>query len=104
MALETKRLKPGNLIGLIAPASAPQTLAKVENSRAYFERLGYNVVVGKNVMHAHGYLAASDKERLSDLHAMFKDRRVKAIFFLRGGYGTIRLLPHIDYEMIRQHP
>ncbi|HET6513307.1 MAG TPA: LD-carboxypeptidase, partial [Candidatus Kapabacteria bacterium] len=52
----------------------------------------------------HGYLAAPDKDRLADFHGALRNKKVKAIFFLRGGYGTLRLLPEIDYGLIEKNP
>lgn len=97
-------LKPGDTIAIIAPASAPQVPEKVTKSVEYFERLGYRVTLGKNIEHRYGYLAGSDKERLSDFHKMIADKKVKAIFMIRGGYGTTRLIPEIDYELIKRNP
>jgi len=60
--------------------------------------------VGANALKKHGYLAGTDEERAADLHAMFRDRRVRAIICARGGYGTPRLLRMLDYRMIRRNP
>jgi muramoyltetrapeptide carboxypeptidase len=100
-----KALKPGDTIGIIAPASPPRSEERIEKSVRYFEKLGYRVEVGKHVRgEAAGYLAAPDKERLADLHAMFRSKRVKAIFYHRGGYGSIRLLDKINYDLVRRNP
>jgi muramoyltetrapeptide carboxypeptidase len=56
------------------------------------ESLGLRVVVGKHALAERGYLAGTDRERLHDLEAAFRDPRVKAIFCARGGYGVGRLL------------
>jgi muramoyltetrapeptide carboxypeptidase len=104
MALKAKALKPGDTIALIAPAGAPSTMEKVTKSVEYFEKLGYRVEVGKNVMKEHGYLSAPDKERLADFHAALRNKKVAAIVFLRGGYGTIRMLPDIDYSLAEKNP
>jgi len=102
--LKPKRLIKGDLIGIISPASSPDDLSKVESGVRYFEKLGYRVEVGKNVGKLHGYLAGSNEERLDDLHYMFKKKNVKAIFTIRGGYGSARLLDKIDYNLIRKNP
>ena len=52
----------------------------------------------------HGYLAGSTEDRLEDLHTMFKDKDVKAIFCVRGGYGSTRMLDNIDYNLIIRNP
>jgi muramoyltetrapeptide carboxypeptidase len=104
MALKARALRPGDTIALIAPAGAPQTEERITKSVEYFENLGYRVEVGKNAMKGHGYLSAPDKDRLADFHTALRNRKVSAIFFLRGGYGTIRLLPDIDYSLIEKNP
>ncbi|MEP6946134.1 MAG: LD-carboxypeptidase, partial [Acidobacteriota bacterium] len=51
-----------------------------------------------------GFLSGTDKERLHDLHAAFGDPVVKAVWCVRGGGGAPRLLPDIDYGLIRKNP
>jgi muramoyltetrapeptide carboxypeptidase len=62
------------------------------------------VEIGKNVSKSHGYLAGTDEARLEDLHAMFKNKNVKAIINVRGGYGSGRLLDKINYGLIKRNP
>lgn len=102
--IKPKRLKSGDLIGLISPASSPHDLTRINKSVEYLEKIGYKVEVGKNVGSVNGYLAGSDEQRLEDLHYMFKNKNVKAIFTLRGGYGSARLLDKIDYTLIKNNP
>ncbi len=102
--IKPKKLKPGDAIGIISPASSPDDLTKINSGVQYLEKLGYRVEVGKNVGLQEGYLAGSDIERLNDLHDMFKNKHVKAIFSIRGGYGSGRLLDKIDYRLIRNNP
>ncbi|MCX8056798.1 MAG: LD-carboxypeptidase [Ignavibacteria bacterium] len=102
--IKPPHLKKGDLIGLISPASTPDNLERINEGVKYFERLGYRVIVGKNVGRYRGYLAGTDEERLEDLHSMFSNKEVKAIFCVRGGYGSIRLLDKIDYNLIKRNP
>lgn len=102
--IKPKRLKSGDLIGLISPASSPHDLTRINKSVEYLEKIGYKVEVGKNVGLVNGYLAGSDKQRLEDLHDMFRNKNVKAVFTLRGGYGSARLLDKIDYTLIKNNP
>ncbi|MEO8398995.1 MAG: LD-carboxypeptidase [Ignavibacteriaceae bacterium] len=102
--VKPKRLKKGELIGIISPASSPNDLSRIDSGVRYLESLGYRVEVGKNVGAYHGYLAGSDKERLDDLHYMFKKKDVKAIISVRGGYGSPRLLDKIDYKIVKNNP
>jgi muramoyltetrapeptide carboxypeptidase len=99
-----KRLSKKDVIGIISPASSPDEFTRVERGVKYLENLGYRVKVGANVGKNHGYLAGTDQERIDDIHSMFKDKNVKAIFTLRGGYGAFRLLDKIDYRLIKNNP
>lgn len=97
------------MIGIIAPASPARSQERITKSVEYFERLGYRVELGKHLnvassLPSPSYLAASDKDRLADLHAMFRNKRIKAIFYHRGGFGSIRLLDKIDYDLVRANP
>ena len=99
-----KRLNKKDVIGIISPASSPDEFLRVERGVKYLEGLGYRVKVGANVGKNHGYLAGTDQERIDDLHSMFKDKNIKAVFTLRGGYGAFRLLDKIDYRLIKNNP
>lgn len=102
--IKPEKLKRGDLIGLISPASSPEDLTLIQSGVKYIEGLGYETVIGKNVGKIKGYLAGTDEERVEDIHQMFSDKKVKAIFCLRGGYGAFRLLDKIDYNLIRNNP
>jgi muramoyltetrapeptide carboxypeptidase len=102
--VKPKKLKQGDVIGIISPASSPDDLTKINHGVEYLEKIGYRVEIGKNVGSQEGYLAGSDLQRLSDLHEMFHNKNVKAIFSIRGGYGSGRLLDKIDYKLIRNNP
>jgi len=102
--IKPKKLRQGDLIGVVSPGSSPDDLAKINNGVIYLEKLGYKVAVGKNVGKIKGYLAGEDTERVEDLHSMFSNKEVKAVFTVRGGYGSLRLLDKIDYNLIKKNP
>lgn len=102
--IKPAKLNSGDLIGIFAPSSPLSDFQKIENAVAYFERLGYRVHVADSAYKEHGYLAGNDEERLKDLHSLFKNKDVKAIICLRGGYGAIRYLGKINYQLIRRNP
>lgn len=100
-----KPLRRGGTIGIVAPASPQRDPSRLARGIAYLEGLGYTVVCAKNLHAVHGsYLAGTDQQRADDLHAMFADKRVDAIFCARGGYGSARLLDLLDYRLIRRNP
>jgi muramoyltetrapeptide carboxypeptidase len=102
--LKPERLCPSDTVGLVAPASAPPDPKAVDRAAAALERYGFKLKLAKNVRARLGFLAGTDRERATDLMAMFTDKKVKAIFCLRGGYGTPRILNRLDYEVIRRNP
>jgi muramoyltetrapeptide carboxypeptidase len=102
--IKPERLKKGDVIGVISPASSPLDPTKLDSGVKYIERLGYRVEIGKNVGKVNGYLAGTDQERADDLNSMFKNKNVKAIICLRGGYGAFRILDRINYKLIRNNP
>lgn len=102
--IKPKRLKHGDTIGIIA-TSGPVDIEKIYKAKAYFETLGYNVKLGSNIEKTHlGYLAGNDNERLEDFHNAFSDNDIDAILCARGGYGAIRLIDKIDYELVKNNP
>src|SRR3990172_5427840 len=102
--LKPPALRKGDVIGICAPASPPLHDGDLERGIAYLERLGYRVELSPNLSKKNGYLAGTDRERADDLNRLFRDRKVRAIIALRGGYGTMRILPMIDYAAVRKHP
>lgn len=101
--VKPKKLENGNTIGIIAP-SGPVDEVKIQIAKNYFEQKGFKVIFGKNLFKSDRFLAGSDEERLEDLHWAFEDKNIDAILCARGGYGAIRLLDKIDYNLIRNNP
>jgi muramoyltetrapeptide carboxypeptidase len=102
--IKPRVLRPGDTVGLVAPASYTFDLWQLDDASARVEALGLKPKFGKYVRGRRGFLSGTDDERLEDLHSMFADRSVAAIFALQGGYGTPRLLDRLDYELIRRNP
>lgn len=98
-----KRLKKGDLVGVIAPAGPPN-MTDLNRGLLMFQQLGLQVRLGKHIDSIYGYLAGRDQERLSDFHEMVQDPEIKGIFFAKGGYGTGRFAAQIDYDLIRKNP
>lgn len=101
--IRPKRLRKGDTVGVIAPASPPN-LENLKRAIPFLESLGLNVKIAPNVSKTYGYLAGKDQERLEDLHAMFSDPSIAGIFCAGGGYGTSRIVSDIDYNLIQQNP
>ena len=102
--IKPKALKKGDTIGLIAPSSPTDKIENVEKSINVLKGQGFNVVVGESCYQRYGYLSGSDEVRANDMNKMFKDKNIDAVFCLRGGYGTPRILDLLDYEEIKNNP
>ena len=98
------RFAPGDTIGIAAPASPPDQPEIIDEAIGRFTAQGFKVKPGKYLRKRDGYLAGSDEERAADINALFADPEVRGIFALRGGYGSCRILPLLDYAAIRANP
>ncbi|MCS7018839.1 MAG: LD-carboxypeptidase [Cytophagales bacterium] len=97
-------LKSGDTIGLISPAGSLYEHAPYQQAVQLLQSLNFQVKCGRYWQAKNGYLAGTDQQRVSDLHAMFADPEVKAIIAFRGGWGSARLLPYIDFDLIAANP
>ena len=98
------RLTPGDTIGLISPAGASYADSSIAAAETELRRMGFQTKRGAHALDRHGYLGGTDVSRAADVMSMFADPDVKAIMALRGGWGCARLLPYLDYEVVRQNP
>lgn len=97
-------LKKGDKVAIIAPAGPIRELRQADDFERLLKDLGFEVVTGKNVRGKYGYFSATDEERKEELEGFFKDESVKAIFGIKGGWGCARLLPILDYDLIKANP
>lgn len=102
--IQPKRLAPGQTIGLTAPASPPNDPENIRFAIDIIESFGFQVKPSSHLFDRSGYLAGDDATRASDLNELFADDSIDAIFCVRGGYGSSRLLPLLDFESIRSNP
>ena len=97
-------LSAGARVALVAPAGplrGPEELdAAVANTRS----LGWEPVPGPHVLARQDYLGGTDAGRLQDLNAALADDRVDAIWCVRGGYGAMRIMPHVDWASLARRP
>lgn len=101
--IKPRALQQGDKVGLIAPGS-PFGEKQIGRAVEFANSLGLIPVFGKHIRAKRGYLAGRDEERLEDLHAMFFNPDIRAVWCIRGGYGCTRLLPMINYSKIRANP
>ncbi len=101
--LKPVRLNKGDTIALVTPGSYI-TEAEKQESVNNLRNLGFNVTYSDKLMQKNGYFSAQDEDRAADLNEMFERNDVHGIICARGGYGCARILPYLDYKLIRENP
>ncbi|MBN8550955.1 MAG: LD-carboxypeptidase [Deltaproteobacteria bacterium] len=107
-ALKGAALQPGQTIGVIAP-SAPAAKERLEAGLEYIRQQGFKVRVELDPAANYGsskYMFSSDsaKARARGLHALYKDKSVRAIISARGAYGSMEILPLLDFKLLKKNP
>lgn len=101
--IKPKRLEKGNTIGIITPSSAcPKD--KLYEGIEYLENRGYKVKLSKHVFDNYNGYGGTDEARAEDLNNFFEDDEVDAIICSRGGYGAVRILDKLNYDIIKNNP
>lgn len=100
--LKPKKLQSGMTIGLLAVSGAVKDLNEIEIAKQRLEKSGFRVVVNSGQNYRN--MAGTKKECLRNLHSFFENSSIDAIIAIRGGYGTLRFLNDIDFEIIRKNP
>ncbi|WP_153721102.1 S66 peptidase family protein [Sporosarcina cascadiensis] len=103
MAVKPQQLQRGDTIGIVTLGS-PLAANRITEGIRMLQSMGYKVVVGEHVYSANGFLAATPRQRASDLMKMFTNPEVKLILPTRGGVGVASILPFLDFTVIKQNP
>lgn len=98
-----KRLKKGDTIGLVTPGGQI-VKRQLDETVEKLQKLGFKTYYTDKILAQYGYFAGTDKERADDLMHLFTNQNVDAILAIRGGYGAIRILDLLDYDVIKQNP
>ena len=98
-----RRLSPGDTVGVVAPSGAVDA-SRLARGVSVLESWGLRVRLGRFVDRRSGYLAGPDDMRLADFQAMLDDPGVRAVFCARGGYGSQRIVPDVDWSRLAGAP
>jgi muramoyltetrapeptide carboxypeptidase len=102
--IKPKRLSPGDTVGLVLPATAAFEADEIQFAKEQMEAIGFKVVIGPHAFDKWGYFAGRDKDRADDINRMFADATVNGVVCYTGGWGSPRVLPYLDYELIKRKP
>jgi len=97
------RLRPGDRVRLVSPASYP-SVELLEDAVRTLESWGLIAEVGEHALDQHGFLAGRDEDRLADLNDAYRDPGVRALIATRGGAGAYRIADHLDFAAVRADP
>lgn len=96
-------LKKGHKVAIVAPAKSIDEHA-VDEAMDTFESWGLEVVLGRHLFANHNQFAGKDKQRTDDFQKVIDDPTISAIFCVRGGYGTTRIIDDLNFTALRRNP
>jgi muramoyltetrapeptide carboxypeptidase len=96
-------LKKGDQVAIVATARKI-SLDEIEPAIALLKSWGLKAVVGKTIGATENQFAGSDAFRVIDMQQMLDNPNIKAIWFARGGYGTVRIIDHLDFTSFKKNP
>jgi muramoyltetrapeptide carboxypeptidase len=94
---------PGDKVGLVSPAG-PVKKEQIQNSLDILNQFKIEYEFGKHAFSDKGMVSASVKNRLDDINHFLKREDIKAIWALRGGYGSMQLLKKFNYSLLEDNP
>lgn len=95
-------LKKGDTIAFVAPSSFVKK-DDIKDSLEYFKKMGLKVKLADNICDKYRYMAGNDNKRAQIINKMFADKNIKALICVRGGAGSSRILPLLDYDIIKKN-
>jgi len=104
--LTPEKLHIGDEIRIIAPSRSLSLLSEetIRLAKENLEKQGLEVTFSKNCRESDMFMSSSIESRVEDIHQAFKDKNVKAIFTVIGGFNVNQILKYLDYELIQNNP
>jgi muramoyltetrapeptide carboxypeptidase len=103
-ARKPPRLRRGDVVGLVEPAGFTDDQFDLDLIKESIAAMGLVPRPAPHLLARYGYLAGKDRDRAADVNAMYADDRVRAVFAVRGGWGSARILPYLNFDVIRANP
>ncbi|EAZ90159.1 S66 peptidase family protein, partial [Crocosphaera chwakensis] len=102
--IKPRKLKAGSGVGLVSPAGATFTTEDINIVQDAVKALGLVPYLAPHILDQYGYLAGKDKDRANDINRFFADPNIDLLLPIRGGWGCARILPYLDYNLIKNNP
>jgi muramoyltetrapeptide carboxypeptidase len=102
-SVKPPRLMQGDTVGIVAPAG-PFDPKKFMKGKAVLELMGFRTFFDEGIFQKHGFFAGTDVQRADQVNRLFADSAIRAVVCARGGYGSMRILPFLDFETIQKNP
>jgi muramoyltetrapeptide carboxypeptidase len=96
-------LKKGDTIGVVVPAG-PLNRERIDRAFARVQARGFRLKTYGDIYRSREYLAGDDATRAAEFIAAFEDPETTAVWCGRGGYGVMRILDRIDFDVVRRNP
>jgi len=102
-SVKPPRLTQGDTVGIVAPAG-PFDRKKFMKGKTVLESMGFRTFFVEGIFQKHGFFAGTDVQRADQVNRLFGDPAIRAVVCARGGYGSMRILPFLDFETIQKNP
>lgn len=102
--IKPRKLKPGSGVGLVSPAGTTYVTEDINIVQDAVKTLGLVPYLAPHLLDKYGYLAGKDQDRAKDINEFFADSNIDILLPIRGGWGCARILPYLDYDLIKNNP
>ncbi|MDJ0659199.1 MAG: LD-carboxypeptidase [Crocosphaera sp.] len=102
--IKPRKLKPGSGVGLVSPSGTTFITEHIDIVQDAVKALGLVPYIAPHILDQYGYLAGKDQDRANDINRFFADPKIDLILPIRGGWGCARILPYLDYNLIKNNP
>ncbi|MDJ0510118.1 MAG: LD-carboxypeptidase, partial [Crocosphaera sp.] len=102
--IKPRKLKSRSGVGLVSPAGTTYVTEDINIVEDAVKALGLTPYFAPHLLNKYGYLAGKDEERANDINQFFADPNIDILLPIRGGWGCARILPYLDYDLIKNNP
>lgn len=102
--IKPSKLKSGDTIGILSVSGGISEYDRILRAKDFLISIGFNVKISNTTTKHFRYMAGTDDERTKAIEEFFSDPEIDAIVCSRGGYGSLRIVDKINYEIIKNNP